>query len=153
MSKNSIDYSGLANTIYKKAYRLSDVKDRLETVAFDIVRFKDSDKSADLWQVQSADDGDYIVAMYQSDEEEKKVASLWEVTASQASGDLVVSYKGDPIVRVASSKIGIPRSELSKVEEYLPTKLAANKKLVKALLNELAGSAKKEVLNKYPELV
>ena len=40
MPKFSIDYSGLAQ-IQKKAYRLSDVKDQLETVAFDVVRFKD----------------------------------------------------------------------------------------------------------------
>ena len=116
------------------------------------VRFKDSDNSADLWQVQNAEDGDYIVAMYQPDEEEK-TAALWGVTVSKAAGDLHISYKGDPVVRVASAKLGIPRSELSKIEEYLPAKLAANKKLVKALLNELTGSAKKEVLNKYPELV
>lgn len=152
MSKNSIDYSSLENKIYKRAYRLSDVKDRIETVAFDVVRFKDSDNSADLWQVQNAEDGDYIVAMYQPDEEEK-TAALWGVSVSKAAGDLHISYKGDPVVRVASAKLGIPRSELSKIEEYLPAKLAANKKLVKALLNELTGSAKKEVLNKYPELV
>jgi len=152
MSKFSIDYSGLENTIYKRAYKLNDVKDRLETVAFDIVRFKDSDKAAELWQIQSADDGDYIVALYQP-EEDAKTASLWEVVVSKTAGDLQISYKGDPLVRVSAAKIGIPRSELSQVEGYLPEKLASNKKLVKALLNELPESAKKEVLNKYPELV
>lgn len=153
MSKFSLDYSGLENKVYKKAYRLSDVKDRLETVAFDIVRFKDDDKSADLWQVQSADDGDYIVAMYQPEEEEIKTSALWGVAVSKTAGDLQVSYKGDPLVRIAAGKLGIPRAELHKIEEYLPAKLAANKKLVNALLNELPESAKKEVLNKYPELV
>ncbi len=150
MSKDSIDYSGLANKIYKKAFKLSDVKDRLESVAFDVVRFKDSDKGADLWQVQSADDGEYIVALYQPEEEDR---SDWEVTVSKTAGDLHVSYRGEPIVRLAASKLGIPSAELHKVPEYLPSKLAANKKLVKALLNELPESAKKEVLNKYPELV
>jgi hypothetical protein len=152
MSKFSIDYSGLANQITKKAYRLADVKDQLETVAFDVVRFKDGDKGADLWQVQSADDGDYIVAMYQPDDE-ARTAALWDVVVSKTAGDLQISYRGDPLVRLASNKLGIPRAELSKVEEYLPAKLAANKKLVKALLNELTESAKKEVLSKYPELV
>jgi hypothetical protein len=152
MSINKIDYSSLANKIYKKAYRLSDVKDQLETVAFDIVRFKDSDKAADLWQVQSADDGDYIVALYQPDEEEVKTAQ-WEVFVNKTAGDLQISYKGDPLVRIASNKLGVPRSELSKVQEYLPSKLASNKRLVKALLNELPPAAKQEVLNKYPELV
>lgn len=148
MSKNDLDYSKLE----KKAYKLSEVKHLLETVAFDIVRFKDSDKSADLWQVQSADDGDYIVAMYQPDEEEK-TASLWDVTVSKTAGNIQISYKGDPIVRIASSKLGVPASEVHKVPEYLPSKLAENKKLVKTLLNELQESAKKEVLKKYPELV
>jgi hypothetical protein len=152
MSKFSIDYSGLENKIYKRAYRLSDVKDRLETVAFDIVRFKDSDKAADLWQVQSAEDGEYIVALYQP-EEEQKTANHWEVLVSKTAGELQVYYKGDPIVRVASNKLGIPSSEVSKVPEYLPAKLATNKKLVKALLNQLPESAKKLVLDKYPELV
>ncbi len=152
MSKFAIDYSGLENTIYKKAYRLSDVKERLESVAFDIVRFKDSDAGADLWQVQNADDGEYIVALYQP-EEEQKMASSWDVVVNKTAGDLQISYKGDPLVRITASRIGIPRGELSKVEEYLPEKLATNKKLVKALLNELPESAKKEVLNKYPGLV
>ena len=152
MPKFSIDYSGLENRM-KRAYRLADVKDQLETVAFDIVRFKDNDKGADLWQVQSADDGDYIVAVYDGSDEEEKTASLWDVTVTKTAGDLQVSYKGDPIVRVAASKLGIPRTELHKIPDYLPSKLAENKKLVKALLNELPTSAKNEVLKKYPELV
>jgi hypothetical protein len=153
MSKFNVDYSGLATQITKKAFRLADVKDRLESVAFDVVRFKDSDKGADLWQVQSADDGEYIVALYQPDEEERNITASWDVLVSQNGRDLQVSYKGDPIVRVAFHKLGIPTAELYKVPEYLPAKLATNKKLVKALLNELSESAKKEVLTKYPELV
>lgn len=152
MKKISIDYSSLDTAIYKKAYKLADVKDQLETVAFDICRFKDGDKGADLWQVQSAADGDYIVALYQPDEE-NKTAALWEVSVNKTAGNLQVSYKGDPLVRVAASKLGIPQTELHKVEGYLPAKLADNKKLVKALLNELTLAAKDQVLAKYPELV
>jgi len=151
MSKFNVDYSSLANQITKKAYKLSDIKDQLETVAFDVVRFKDSDRSTDLWQVQSADDGEYIVALYQSDEE--KIANLWDVKVNKIAGALEVSYKGDPIVRISASRLGIPNSELNKVPEYLPSKLADNKKLVTALLGELSPSLKQEVLNKYPELV
>ena len=151
MSKFQIDYSNLANKIYKKAYKLNDVQDQLETVAFDIVRFKDSDKGADLWQIQSAEDGDYIVALYQPEEEVK--TALWDVTYIKTAGALHFSYKGDPIVKVSSSKLGIPLSELSKAQQYLPTKLASNKKLVNALLNELPETTKKEVLSKYPEML
>lgn len=151
MSKFSIDYSGLENKIYKKAYKLSDVKEQLETVAFDIVRFKDGDKGADLWQIQDAEDGQYIVAIYKSEEDEK-VAKNWSVSVNKTASFLQVSYKGDPIVKVAASRFSIPSKELHKAEQYLPEKLSQNKKLVKALLNELSKSAKDEVLSKYPEL-
>lgn len=152
MTKFEVDYTGVEK-IYKKAYRLADVKDQLETVAFDIVRFKDQDKGADLWQIQSADDGDYIVAIYGDDAEEMKVEASWEVFISKTAGDMQVSYKGDPIIKIAASKLGIPPNELHKVPSYLPAKLAENKKMVSALLNQLSPSAKKAVLLKYPELV
>jgi len=152
MYKNSIDYSSLENKIYKKAYRLEDVKDKIEKVAFDIVRFKDDDKGANLWQVQSADDGQYIVALYE-DSELAKTSSPWEVSVSKTANEVYFFYKNDPIVKLNASKLGIPKEELSNIGNYLPEKLAANKKLVNSLLNELTVSAKKEVLNKYPELL
>lgn len=153
MSKFAVDYTGLVNKIVKKAYKLEDVQNKIERVAFDIVRFTDGDNGANLWQIQSADDGDYIVAIYQDEDTNEKTAANWQVSVSKTAGDLQVYYKKDPIVRVASSKLGIPRSELAQIEQYLPAKLAENKKLVQALLKELPESAKKEVLNKYPELV
>ena len=154
MPKISIDYSSLATQITKKAYRLSDVKDQLETVAFDIVRFKDGDKGAELWQVQSADDGDYIVALYEDEEVEKTAShNPWTVLVTKSGTDLQISYKGDPLVRFAASKLGIPANELQRAEQYLPEKLATNKKLVKALLSDLNDAARLEVAKRYPELV
>lgn len=153
MSNFAIDYSKLEGKVYKKAYKLSDVQDKLEKVAFDIVKFKDSDAGANLWQIQSADDGDYIIALYQNEEDVKTAASNWEVAVVKSASSLQISYKGDPLVKIASSKLGIPAAELDKVAEYLPAKLADNKKLVSALLKELSPSVKNSVLNKYPELV
>lgn len=153
MAKFNVDYSGLANTITKKAYRLSDVKDQLETVAFDVVRFKTNDKGAELWQVNHAEDGDYIVALYEDEDELEKTANVWNVLVTKSGSDLQVSYKGDPLVRLSSAKLGIPSSELHKAEQYLPEKLATNKKLVKALLSELNETARQEVSKRYPELV
>lgn len=154
MSKFSLDYDKLENKLLKKAYRLEEVKDKIERVAFDVVRFKDSDSGSALWQIQSADDGEYIVALYDNTSEETtKTASLpWEVVFSKTAKTLDVFYKGEPLVRVAVSKLGLPVNELSQVESYLPKKLAENKKLVSALLKELSEPTKKAVLNKYPEL-
>jgi len=150
MQKFAIDYSQLETKLLKKAYRLADVKDQLETIAFDIVRFKDGDKGAALWQVQSAEDGDYIVTLYE-DVPDKKEAG-WEVVLSKTAKALNFFYKGDPIAKVATRTLGIPDSEIDSVEKYLPGKLATNKKLVAALLNQLEESTKFAVLNKYPEL-
>ena len=153
MPKFSVDYSGLVNQITKKAYRLADVKDQIERVAFDVVKFKDGDKGAELWQVQSSDDGDYIVALYDDEEAEKVTASGWDVRVLKATGEVQISYKGDPLTRMSHTKLGIPRDELSQVEQYLPEKLASNKKLVKALLSQLSETAKLELYKRYPELV
>ena len=146
----TIDYDKLENQISKRSYKLSDVKNQIEKIAFDLCRFRDTDKGSDLWQIQSSDDGDYIVALYET---EDKVASSWEVALNKTAGQLQVSYKGDPIVKVACSKLGIPNNEWNNITEYLPAKLSENKKLVKALLNELPSTSKKEIYNRYPELV
>jgi hypothetical protein len=156
MSKFNIDYSQLSGSIYKTSYKLSEIKDKIEKVAFDIVRFKDSDKGADLWQIQSADDGEYIVALYNPSEDEVvKTASTksdWEVLHSKSSNSLNIFYKGDQIAKLASGKLGLPESSLEHAESYLPKSLAENKKLVAALLNQLPEATKNVVLNKYPKL-
>lgn len=153
MPKFSINYSDLVNQITKKAYRLSDVKDQIEVVAFDVVKFKDADKGADLWQVQSSDDGDYIVALYPEEDTVKEASSDWDVRVLKTAGEIQISYKGDPITRMSYAKLGIPRNELPQVEQYLPEKLASNKKLVRALLSQLSEPAKLELYKRYPELV
>jgi len=153
MSKFSLDYDNLEQKVYKKAYKLSDVKNKIERVAFDVVRFSDGDDSSKLWQVQSADDGDYIVALYDEQEDAAKVtASSWEVVLNKTSSMIDVYYKGDPIVRVAASKLGIPSNEIAFVSKYLPKKLAENKKLAAALLNEAGDDVRQELYKKYPEL-
>jgi hypothetical protein len=145
----NVDFDHLSNKISRRAYRLDDVKDQIEKVGFDVVRFKDADKGAELWQVQSADDGDYIVAMY-DEEPEEKIAS-WQVCLTK-NASLQISYKGDPMIKLSAQQLGIPADQLHQAEHYLPSKLASNPKLVKSLLKELPYSAKQEVIKRYPEL-
>ena len=78
MEKNGVDYFELDKKTSNKIYKLADVKDQIEVVGFDIVRFRDNDRGAELWQVQSADDGDYIVALYEDEPEIEKTASKKE---------------------------------------------------------------------------
>lgn len=155
MPKFSIDFNKLEDKVLNKTYKYEEVKDRLEKVAFDIVRFKDGDQASALWQVQSSDDGDYIITLYEEPEDQLKTASKnpWDVSISKISNSLNIFYKGDPICKVSAKKLGIQDSELNFVGKFLPEKLASNEKLVKALLLELSDSAKNEVLSKYPELL
>lgn len=149
--KSAIDYKQLEDKLLKRTYRLSEVQDKIEKVAFDIVRFKDDDKGAALWQVQSADDGDYIVVLYNDDQEQAKT-SAWQVSLSKTADTVSFFYKGEQITKIASKNLGIPQKEVDTAIRYLPSKLAGNKNLVKALLNGLSEPAKNAVYSKYPEL-
>ncbi len=155
MSKHSIDYSALDSRLNKKSYKLSDVKDRIEKVAFDVVRFKDSDadKISGLWQIQSSDEGDYIVSLYDESNDTIKTASQktnWEIVST--AKDLHFFYKGDPILKTSALNLDLSERDLLNISRSLPEKLATNKKLVSAVLNQLDASSKKMVINKYPEL-
>jgi hypothetical protein len=149
----SINYESLDGALNAKKYKLSDVKDRIEKVSFDIVRFKDGDKGADLWQIQSADDGDYIVSLYEEEKENVKTASEktnWEVESNH--GNLHFFYKGDPIFKAASSSLGLSDSDASVVSKTLPKKLANDQSFVRLLLKQVDSASKQRILTKYPEL-
>lgn len=156
MSKFHVDYNQLNESVNRTSYKLSEVKDKIEKVAFDIVRFKDSDSAANLWKVESSGDGDYIVTLYSPAEDEVvKTASVkndWEVLYSKSSSSLNIFYKGDQIAKLASGDLGLSGPALEQAESFLPKSLSENKKMVVALLNQLPEITKNAVLNKYPEL-
>jgi len=158
-SRFEVDYSTLDNTLYKRSFRMTaqQLTDKgMTRVAFDVVRFSDGDMASKLWEVQSSDDGDYIVSVYDEPEVEKtasiKESSAWEALYSRSAGKLNVFYKGAQIASISADKLGVPEKDLPLVEQYLPEKLASNKALVAALLNELPAPAKNAAYSRYPEL-
>lgn len=156
-NKSEIDFYLLSNKIDNKIMKLSkkEVSEKFVSLGFDIVKFKDADKGAELWQIQSGEDGDYIVALYQAEDDIEKTAAKktdWSVSINKVARDIQISYKGDPLVSVASSALGLPPEEVDKIPGYLPNRLAENKQLVQSLLNQLDKTTKNQVLNKYPEL-
>ena len=156
MSKSSIDYSSLENSLDKskqKVYKLADVQHKIRKVAFDVVRFIDGTDIEGLWKVDKTSQGEYILALYDEDNLEKtaSVKSDWKVLLSKQN-DLHVFYKNDPIIRLASHDLGVPEEELNLVPSYLPEKLANNSRLVRGLLNQLTDSERQELYKKYPEL-
>ena|SRR5665213_865172 len=152
MPNFSLDFSELNTVVNKDRYKLADVKDRLEKVAFDIFRMKDGDPD-ELWEVQSADDGSFIVCKYSDEtpELEPKTASVkysWEVLNN--SNNLHIFYKGTPITKISLDSLSI--HEVSTISRFLPKKLASDKFFVKALLNSVSDTVKQDILKTYPEL-
>ena len=145
------DYDKLDKDVNaKKVIRLADVQDRIERVAFDVVRFRDSEGLDKLWVIQEKDGEKVLVAMY-DDEQEIESKASW-TTLSDRVGNINVFYKGEPIKRFAMSYLGLENEDASSVCRYLPAKLAEDKELVSALLNELSDTERATLFEKYPEL-
>lgn len=138
-----VDYNSLYSSVdlKQKSFKLSDVKHKLVKVAFDVFRMKDGDPD-ELWQVQNADDGDYIVARYETPAETKSANSkVWEIT--KATNGTNVFYKNRHITKIAANFDTIG---------FLPAKLSSDKTFVKSLLDTLDKDTKSEILKTYPEL-
>jgi hypothetical protein len=154
--KYGINYDNLGDKVYKKKFKLAEVSHKLVKVAFDVVRFSDDDNFNHLWQVQNTDDGDYIVAMYDTTVDESKTVTAgknpWKVEISKITKDIDVFYKGEHLVNVSPSKIGIPKDEVEMVKKYLPKKLNEDEKFVKKIIKSIKKDKQKTLKNKFPEL-
>jgi len=147
MSRFSVDFDNLTASLNKRSFPLSEVKDRIEKVAFDMVKFKDGTID-ELWRIESGSDGDYIVALYE--EEEVKTSSPWRVMVKNSS--LNVFYKDGFIGKIAAKDLGFEESDLELAKGYLPDRLAKNASLRKSFLSTLSEHEKKTIISKYPEL-
>jgi hypothetical protein len=150
------DYEILERRIAgRKVYKLADVQDRIERVAFDVVRFRDSGGLDKLWVIQEHEGEQVLVAMYDDDEDVQKEATAsdrsWAVVPD-STGNLSVFYKAEPIVRLSMKKLGLPQEDTAVVGRYLPEKLASDKDLTQALLKELPSKEREALFAKYPEL-
>jgi hypothetical protein len=152
MPKGKIDYSDLeARFAPKTRYKLADVAHRIEKVAFDVVRFRDGDEASKLWQKQSFEDGEYIVALY--DEPSEKIASmksLWSVEPSPCKKFAHVFYRGEHVVKLNAAQLGI--SDVDTLVTTLPRRLAANKEFSAKLLKQATPEVQKYMVAQYPEL-
>ena len=151
MDKHSVDYGFMNKLAEKKHYKFNDVKDRLIKVAFDVVKFKDSDNIDGLWQVQSSDDGEVIVALYE-ETPKLEAKSSWSAVADKTASYVHVFYKNEPVIKLASAYLGISKDDSVSFVENLPKILAENTGIRSSLLNELSEEDRKSFTTKYPEL-
>lgn len=167
MKFSPVDFSKLESSLdSNKTYKLADVQHRLVKVAFDVVRFMDGDDVKSLWKIEKGDDGEYIVANYQTDEgiklaesEMSKSASGelpvndWQVILNKSASEIQLFYKKTPVTKLSSLDLGLPSNELNLVPKYLPAKLASDKSFAKKMISFTNEEYQKELFTKHPELL
>lgn len=156
MDKFSVDLTELQSKLQaKKAYRLSDVKHKIKKVAFDVVKFVDSDRIDDLWQIQRDGDDEYIVAMY--DDNVTKTASAptsqWSALADNAGNNVNVFYRNVPVKRICIASMGIPAEDSYLVCRSITEKLASDKSFLVKFLSELTDSERKSLEDIDPSVL
>jgi hypothetical protein len=157
MEKYSVDYNDLCNSVEApKAYRLEDVKDKIEKVAFDVVRFRDNEDTDMLWRIDEGDDGPVIVALYDENtgaiRSESTQEKKWEALPDKAAACVHVYYEGDPIVRLAASDLGIPTDEVDLAARWLPVRLAEDEDLQRFVMSKIHEDGRKILIEAHPEL-
>jgi hypothetical protein len=154
--KFTVDFDHLNQTLLpqKRAYRLADVEDRIERVAYDLVRFRDNADTDQLWKIEEGTDGPFIVALYGEDgglkTSESSEKKDWEAIPDKKA--MHVFYKGEPLVSLSSEELGIPIEEFGVLRRWLPRKLAADQGLQKALLSKVASAGRELIAQRFPEL-
>lgn len=159
MNKFSVDYTHLATSLHRKVYALDDVKDRIEKIAFDVVRFMDGSEDIDkLWKIHQDNDGkNYIVAMYDDEEEATKTAKTagsneWDASIDKRATTIQIFYKNEPIKKIAIANYGWSAPEAAEFATKLPQKLSEDRKFAHTILASLDDGERETLLAKYPEL-
>ena len=147
-----IDCEKLSENINpKKRYPLEPHRKRLVKVAYDVVRFVDSENLEDLWKVECGDDGaEYIVAMYDQQGITNKQANDWQVIGSEDC--LQIFYKNNFVTKLALNSIGLNKQMAARLYPDIEKRLAQDKHFVESLLKVTSGQHVKEIINKFPEL-
>ena len=150
--KFTVNFNHLAQTLLpQKSYRLGDVENRIEKVAYDLVRFRDNEDTDQLWKIQDSPDGPVIVALYGEDGGlSVQAKGDWETVPDKKA--MHIFYKGEPVTSLSSADLGIPTEEFGVARRWLPRKLAADESLQKELLGKIAEPGRKLLVQRFPEL-
>jgi hypothetical protein len=133
-------------------YPYEQYRDRLVKVAFDVVRFIDSENLGDLWKVETDEDGkDYIVAMYDQQGIPDKLSSDWQVIST--GEQMQVFYKNSFITKVDCETLGLKPHMVARLYPDIERRLAKDKGFVKSLLKATPEQHAKEIVERFPELV
>lgn len=144
------------NVNAKKFYRLADVKDKIEKVAFDVVRFKDSDDFSNLWVVENHNGEDVIVAMYDDEPLESKSSTekqaSWQALPDRTRSSVTVFYQGNPIRKIALKDMGYESDQAQLICRTLKQKLASDVSFRNKFMRDLPNQVRNDIFDRYPEL-
>lgn len=147
MKKFQIDFEELKQSVVPDSrVPLKGNEHRLVRVAFDLYRFKEGNVE-ELWQVQSSDDGEFLVRTYDlSDEEEKKAEYKWMVELDKKGENLTIAYRNIPLYKIAVQKYGIKTAaEVQTFQRAIYSKLNTDEDFTYGFVNKLS-SEKQELL-------
>jgi len=160
MEKFTIDLSEIQNIIdandQTNRLPVEGNEHRMIRVAFDFFRLK-GDEADDLWQVQSSDDGEFLVRTYSlpDEEEDRAKTSSWSVFADKDCANLTIAYQGVPITRLAAEDYGAETPEDGKIlQGILFNRLSTDSNFVQNLIASLPESKReafKTILSKYSD--
>jgi formate-dependent phosphoribosylglycinamide formyltransferase (GAR transformylase) len=154
--KFTVDFDHLTQSLLpqKRAYRLADVENRIERVAYDLVRFRDNADTDQLWKIEESADGPIIVALYGEDgaikTSESSTKQDWDAIPDKKA--VHIFYKGEALMSLSSEELGIPTEEFGIVRRWLPRKLGTDQGLQKALFSKVASSGRELIAQRFPEL-
>jgi len=157
MDKFCVDLSEIQKILDKNELSpdkmpVADNEHRMIRVAFDFFRL-DGDEADDLWQVQSSDDGEFLVRTYSLPEETEEIkTSSWSVTADKECANLTVAYQGVPITRLSSKDYGAKTPVDGKLLQGIVfKKLATDEEFIKSLILSLSTDKKEALLHLFAE--
>jgi hypothetical protein len=145
MDKFHINWDNFEGIGKDKRIPLKGNEHRITRVAFDLVRFNDN-TSEELWQIQSSDDGEFLVRTYNLPEDKIVSESDWTVNLDKSGENITVAYKNMPIQRFASKQFGAEDlSEALLLRRTIRKKLALDQGFVDSFVKSLPEN-KQEIL-------
>lgn len=153
MDNRDLDFDKLSHSLQpKRQYRLADVAGKVRKVAFDVVRFTDTDNLDKLWRVETINDEEYIVAMYGEDDVVEKTASSNPWRAIVNGNGLDVFYKGANVGGIVAPN-GYNIDDLALMAQWVPAKLASDESFVKNYISSMTKDEAEVLATLAPELM
>ncbi len=153
--KFTVNFDHLAERVIpQRAHRLKDVENRIEKVAYDLVRFRENEDTDQLWKIEDSNDGPVIVALYGDDGSlltaESNTKKDWEVIPDKTA--MHFYYKGEPLVSLAADQLGIPEDEFNIAGRWMPKKLVSDERFQTLLLSTINRAGRVHIAQRFPEL-